>query len=346
MLRLIATVTASVLAITACTPNDSKHTGAAAGSGSGTAAGAPAATAGSGTAAPAGGSADAPAAAPASAPATTIELVQRGAAKDAHVAPADLVVPGIELFVVTDANPAADGEYSGGALVGVTGGAGGKRLEHRELVQAAIAAKPDPKVLARLAMRVAQRDGDGELLEAAKTPKQRKAKVTAPAIKGGKLVFWVWTSEAPQLLERGTLDLSTAAFALEPVTVSHNAAVLTALAVLNGGAVSRYASAIDTLVGACGEPRPRQALLTLLSSHPRDRTRAAIANEIRGCGPAAVDPLINLMELDKAPMVRAEAAGALGRIGDPRARAALAKAARSDDANLAWAAKNALGKLK
>jgi len=341
MLRLIATVTASVFAISACAPNDSKPAGAGAGSGSGTAAVAPAAAPGSGAA----GSASAPAAAPAPAK-TALELVQRGAAKDAHVAPADLAVPGLELFVVTDARPPADGEYAGGALVGVTGGGGGTLLEHRELVQAAIAAKPDPKVLARLAMRVAQRDGDGDLLEAAKTPKQRKAKVTAPAIKGGKLVFWVWTSQAPQLLERGTLDLSTAAFELEPVTASHSAAVLTALAVLNGDAVSRYASAIDTLVAACAEPKPRQVLLTLLSSHPRDRTRAAIANAIRGCGPAAVDPLINLMELDKAPMVRAEAAGALGRIGDPRARAALAKAARSDDANLAWAAKNALGKLK
>jgi len=113
-----------------------------------------------------------------------------------------------------------------------------------------------------------------------------------------------------------------------------------------GSVVSRYPGAIDTLVAACAEPKPRQVLLSLLSRHPRDRTRMAIANELRRCGAAAVDPLINQMEHDPSAMVRTEAASALGRTGDPRARAALAKAARSDDANLAWAAKNALGKLK
>jgi HEAT repeat protein len=51
------------------------------------------------------------------------------------------------------------------------------------------------------------------------------------------------------------------------------------------------------------------------------------------------------MQHDRSAMVRSEAASALGRTGDPRARPALAKAARSDDANLAWAAKNALAKL-
>jgi HEAT repeat protein len=52
------------------------------------------------------------------------------------------------------------------------------------------------------------------------------------------------------------------------------------------------------------------------------------------------------MEKDKSAMVRTRAASALGRLGDGRARPALAKAARSEDANLVWAAKNSLGKLK
>jgi HEAT repeat protein len=52
------------------------------------------------------------------------------------------------------------------------------------------------------------------------------------------------------------------------------------------------------------------------------------------------------MEQDGSRVVRAEDAAALGRIGDPRARPALAKAVRSDDANLAYAAGNALKKLR
>jgi HEAT repeat protein len=45
-------------------------------------------------------------------------------------------------------------------------------------------------------------------------------------------------------------------------------------------------------------------------------------------------------------MVRSRAATALGRVGDKRARPALAKAAKSEDANLSWAANNALKKLE
>src|SRR6185369_16736596 len=125
----------------------------------------------------------APAAKPA-APASSLALVQGWAPKGSQVAPVELSVPGLELFTVTDGKPAGEGEYAGGMLVGVTGGAAGKVLEGRELVQAAIAGKPDRKVLAQLAMRVAQRDEEGDLLDRATTAAQRKAKVAAPAIKG------------------------------------------------------------------------------------------------------------------------------------------------------------------
>jgi HEAT repeat protein len=59
-----------------------------------------------------------------------------------------------------------------------------------------------------------------------------------------------------------------------------------------------------------------------------------------------VDALIHTLEHDKAPLVRGQAANALGAIGEARARPALEKAARSDDANLAWAANHALKQLK
>jgi HEAT repeat protein len=86
-------------------------------------------------------------------------------------------------------------------------------------------------------------------------------------------------------------------------------------------------------------------LLRALGSLPRPETRAAIADVAHKCGAAAVPPLIDAMENDKSRMVRPRAASALGRIGDGRARPALAKAARSEDANLVWAANNALKKL-
>jgi HEAT repeat protein len=133
---------------------------------------------------------------------------------------------------------------------------------------------------------------------------------------------------------------------LEPPPMSHNAAIGNAIATLAGAGVSRYPGAIKTLVAACAEPKARQALLSALSTHPRDRTRVAIANQVHKCGAPAVAPLINLMEDDRSAMVRSEAATALGKTRDSRARSALAKAARGEDANLAWAAKNALGRLQ
>ena len=51
------------------------------------------------------------------------------------------------------------------------------------------------------------------------------------------------------------------------------------------------------------------------------------------------------MQHDRSPLVRRQAAMALGRIGDARARPALAKAARGDDGDLAWTASNALKKI-
>jgi HEAT repeat protein len=51
------------------------------------------------------------------------------------------------------------------------------------------------------------------------------------------------------------------------------------------------------------------------------------------------------MEHDRSGVVRTRAASALGKLGDARARPALAKAARGEDADLAWTAGNALKKI-
>jgi hypothetical protein len=361
MSRLIAVL--SFAALAACSSKPAPGGGA---QGSGSAA----TPAGSGSAAPAA------AAAPAPRPASVLDQVQQWAPQGTKVAaaPADLAVPGVELFVVSDASPPADERVGMGKLVGVAGGVGGAILDGRDLVKAAVAAlapgardgaakpaaKParakrgraapvDPgaaaaaKTLARVALWVAQ--DDGELLDHATSREQKKARVTAPALGKDSLAFWVWTTDQPAMLERGVLTLATGALELELVTASPAVAISNAMTTLGSDRVSRHVVAIRTLADACSDTRARQALMSALVSHPRLKTRIAIAEEARRCGPAAVDGLITAMEQDRAAVVRSEAARALGRIGDSRARPALAKAVRGQDANLAYAAGNALKKL-
>jgi hypothetical protein len=261
----------------------------------------------------------------------------------AHVVAAEATVPGIELFLVTDAKAPPDEEVEA-TLVGVIGGAGGTIVEGRDLLRAVIDAKPDAKALARVALWAGHRDG--EILQAATTAEQRKAKVKPPATKGNTFTFWVWTSDVPRSLERGTLDRTTGALEIAPLPRPPKVEIASAIATLAGPSVLRHPAAIKALAEACKDPKAEQALTSALANHPRVKTRAAVAGEIHRCGAVAIDPLINAMEHDPSAIVRPEAASALGRVGEPRARAALAKAARSEDANLAWAAKNALGKLK
>lgn len=340
--HLIAAVLASLVATAACSSKDAPSTAGQTGSaaaGSATAAGSAPAGSAAGSAAPT----EAKTETAAAKPGTPSALVEASAPKGSKVAPAELKVPGVELFVVTGSEPVADGEYAGGTLVGV---AGGKVVDGRELVLAAIAAKAPPPLIAKVALWVAQRDSEGTILDAATTRAQKKAKASGPVVKKNALMFWVATTEEPKILEVGKVDLTTGLVELEPPAMSHEAAVSNAILTLQGDGVSRYPSAIKTLVTACKEPRARGALFTALSTHPRERTRTAIANQAHKCGAPVVAPLINLMQDDKSAMVRSEAASALGRTGDPRARQALARAARGEDANLAWAAKNALTKLQ
>lgn len=324
VLRVIALVSASLLA--ACSSHPTQGAGSAVGSAS------VSGSAGSGNQA---------AAAPK--PASTLEQVQRSA-PDAKVAPAGLTVPGIDLFLVSDGKPAPEDEGLPPRVVGVAGGAGGALLEGRDLVRAVIERTPaDRKAIAQVALWVAQ--DDGAILEAAKTPEQRKAKVGPPAVTGGTLGFWVLTTDLTPQVEHGQLDLTNGLLDLQPLPLPPRVAIDRAMITLGSVAVSRHVSAIRTLAAACADSRARQALLGALASHPRVKARAAIADEAHRCGPEAVGALINAMEQDRSALVRRQAAAALGRIGDARARPALAKAARGEDANLAWAAGNALKKI-
>lgn len=324
--------------VAACSSPSASTTGAA-----GSAArGSDTAVAGSATAGS--GGAGSQAAAPARPkPTTTIELVRQGAPPDTKVAPAELTVPGVELFALSDARPAPDDESMPPKLVGVVGGVDGKVLDGRDLVAAVIEARPDRMTLARVALAVAR--DDGEVLEAPKSGEHKKARVGPPAVAHDLLAFWVWTTDVPRTLERGKLDLKTGALEIAPLPASHEVAINNAITTLGSVSVSRHAVAIRALAAWCGEPRPRQALISALGNHPRARTRAAVADEAHRCGAALVDPLISAMQHDRAALVRREAATALGRIGDARARPALAKAARGDDGDLAWTASNALKKI-
>jgi hypothetical protein len=268
-----------------------------------------------------------------------VEQVQQAAPAGARVTPAGLTVPGVELFAVSEGKASDDGSK----LVGVVGGLGGKVLDGTDLVRAVIAAKPRVTVLAQVALRAAQQDA--EVLGEATTAEQRKAKVRAPRVADSSLAFWVWTSGSPRMLEKATLDLASGALALSVPPSSHGTAVTSAINALTSLDVAIDPRALQLLAASCAEPRVRTALLRVMSTHPRAETRAAIIDSIHKCGAPAVGPLVDALEHDKSAMVRPHAAAALGRIGDGRARPALAKAARGEDANVAWAANNALKKI-
>ena len=290
-----------------------------------------------------------PAAGGSSAPAEPpLARVRRWAPAVHTVAPADIIIPGLDLFMVSPPIAAIppDGVRPY-VIVGVTGGPGGKLVEDSaELIRAAIAATQDAPTLARLAMLVHHRAG--ELLLEATTGEQRKAKVTAPAATESAVDFWIWTTGVGRMLLRLRLDLATGALdAVQPGASPAAAAMAAAIAALAGTSASMHAAALKTLGGACAaDPKARQALLGALAGHARDDARAAAAAAAPACGAAAVDPLIRAMEQDKAPTVRWKAAAALGVLGNVRARPALEKAARSDSPELQHAAKQALARLK
>jgi len=275
---------------------------------------------------------------------SVLEQVKRWAPATATVAPADLAVTGVELFTLTEREPPAEDAYARGTLVGVVGGLGGAIVQDRDLVRAVIAGKPEPRTLAQVALRVARRDD--ELVEVPTTPAQRKARIRPPVITREGLVFWVWTPEdGPRSTERGQLDLATGALDLHLLPVPRPEALKNAIGTLAGPSVRRHKQAIRALADACSDPLAEAALRQALMRHPLVRTRAAVADAMHRCGPAALSPLISAMERDASGLVRSAAATALGRIGDKGARTALAKAAKSEDANLVWAAQNALKKL-
>jgi hypothetical protein len=275
---------------------------------------------------------------------TTLEQVQHWAPHGTRVGPAQLPVTGVDLFVLRDDKPVPPDGYSSGTLVGVVGGVGGAIVEGRELVRAVIDAKADARTLARVALWVARREG--EILDAPQNDEQRKARVAPPAVAGGAVVFWVWTTGVGRMLQLGKLDLATAALELGSPPVAQDDRIAAAIAALGGTNPGMQSTAIQTLGAACADASAKQALLGALASHPSEDVRRQVALALKGCGPSAVDALVHAIDHDAGKFVRTQAVRTLGEIGDPRARPALEKAAKSDDYGLAMLAKDALTKLK
>jgi hypothetical protein len=151
------------------------------------------------------------------APKTSLQQVQRWAGDDVSVTEAGIAVSGLELFVLRGNGPVLPDGYPGGTLVGVVGG---KIVEGRGLVQAAIAAKPEARTLAQIVLWATKRQA--EILDTPHNDLERRAKVAPPAIVGSTLVFWVWTGGKHRLLEVGTLDLLSGGLVFEGPASSHD----------------------------------------------------------------------------------------------------------------------------
>jgi hypothetical protein len=211
----------------------------------------------------------------------------------------------------------------------------------------------DALVLARAAMTLLEDGGepitDIDLLEADYARKEaRDAKVTPPTRSGTTLVYWSYfrPRSKPRLF-RSTVDLATLEVKRSRPADDEDPIdrAVRNLASNNGTLVD---AAIRDLVKACADPRAPKTLAETLRSHSRPDARALAAENLAECRDAdAVPALIVALEKDTDRNVRSRCIGALVAIGDPRARAALEKAAKDDaDEGIRSMAERWLKKLK
>ena len=85
-------------------------------------------------------------------------------------------------------------------------------------------------------------------------------------------------------------------------------------------------------------------LIEALSDTNRDLREEAV-NALVKLGPAAIDPLVAALKSNDG-IVRQEAAGALGRIRDPRVVDPLIAALKDEDSIVSYRAADALGDIK
>jgi len=254
----------------------------------------------------------------------------------------DVKVPGVELYYAANTV-----EYRGIAVVTgapdpLTGKDALRAMRDRGV--------SDPAQLASLALHFLGR-GEKPILDpstvAADLPGVRKL-VRAPAIQGNVLEVWSLDGRGELLVRHrvdlGTLELSSQAG--QALATAQRDPIDVALQQLAGPSTSLYNGAIDALVAACKDPRAAAALNDVIAKHKHPQARGWAAFQSPGCRDArTVAVLIAALEKDPDAGVRKHAADALGKLGAKEARAALEKAQRDPDPDVAGAAGRALKKL-
>ena len=274
---------------------------------------------------------------------TTIDRLKAWVGPDLGVNPwHDVKVPGVELFYAANTIQFRGIAVVAGAPDPLTGKEALRAVRDRGV--------SDPAQLASLALLFLAR-GEHPILDPAKVtadlPAARKL-VHPPRIQGNVLEAWS-LDERGELLVRHRIDLATlerTSQAGQAIATAQRDPVDVALEQLAGPGPSFYDGAIDALVAACKDPRAAPALNDVIAKHKHPAARAWAAFQSPNCRDArTVAVLIAALEKDADAKVRKHAADALGKLAAKEARAALEKAQRDPDLDVAGAAGRALKKL-
>lgn len=274
---------------------------------------------------------------------TTIERLQAWVGPNLGVNPwHDVKVPGVELFYAANTVEHRGIAVVDGAPDPLTGKDAFRAVRDR--------GGADPVKLASLALLFLAR-GEKPILDPATVtadlPDVRKL-VRPPAIQHNALEVWTLDGRG-SLLIRHRVDLATlehSSQAGQALTTAQRDPIDVALQQLAGPSTSLYDGAIDALVAACKDPRAATALNDVIAKHKHPAARAWAAFQSPGCRDArTVAVLIAALEKDADAKVRKHAADALGKLGAKEARAALEKAQRDPDPDVAGTAGRALKKL-
>jgi len=274
---------------------------------------------------------------------TTIERLQAWVGPNLGVNPwHDVKVPGVELFFAANTVEHRGIAVIAGAPDPLTGKAALRAVQGRGVA--------DPAQLASLALLFLAR-GEKPILDPAKVtadlPDVRKL-VHPPAIQQNVLEIWT-LDERGELLIRHRVDLATlelSSQAGQVLATAQRDPIDVALQQLAGPSTSLYDGAIDALVAACKDPRAAAALNDVIAKHKHPQARGWAAFQSPNCHDARTAAvLIAALEKDTDAKVRKHAADALGKLGAKEARAALEKAQRDPDPDVAGAAGRAVKKL-
>lgn len=274
---------------------------------------------------------------------STVERLQAWVGPNYGINPwHDVKVPGVELY-----NAANTVEYRGIAVIaGQADPLTGKDALHAMRSRGV----SDPAQLAALALHFLAR-GEKPILDPAAVkadlPEVRKL-VRPPQLQGSLLEVWSLDGRG-ELLVRHQVDLGTyqlTSQAGQALLTAQKDPIDVALQQLAGPSISLYDGAIDAIVAACKNPRAAPALNDVIAKHKHPKARGWAAFQSVNCKDGkTVGVLIAALEKDTDATVRKHAADSLGKLGAKEAKAALEKAQKDPDADVAGAAGRAVKKL-